>query len=94
MFVTLVSATGAIIALALLVLMSLSSVLPEAMDRFAAARHSASDGAQQSQISPRTSRYPSDGGSSATARRTGFAAVRGTGSRAIFQAGSAGPLPW
>ncbi|PKW13348.1 hypothetical protein A8926_0870 [Saccharopolyspora spinosa] len=94
MFVTLVSAIGAIIALALLVLMSLSSVLPEVVDRFATARRSTSDRAQQSQVSPRTSPYPSSGGSSATARRTGVAAVRGTGSRAVFQAGSAGPLPW
>lgn len=91
MLANIVSGIGAFIALAVLLLMSLSSVLPEIMDRVAARRGASTAGAR---VSPRAGRFPGNAGSSGPARRTAAGSVRGTGSHSVLPAGPAGSLPW
>ncbi|MBB5154404.1 hypothetical protein BJ970_001938 [Saccharopolyspora phatthalungensis] len=94
MFINVLSAIGAVTAVAVLLLMSASSVLPDALDRLSPARRrAADDSAQRSQVSPHRTLVPDDGGLCSTARHTGGGPARGTGSRGVFPTIRAGPLP-
>ncbi|RKT84528.1 hypothetical protein SAMN05421805_103462 [Saccharopolyspora antimicrobica] len=88
MVTTIFSIIGGVLAVAVLLLMSISSVLPDLLERFAP-RQSADEA-----VTRRMDRSRGSAGSAATARRSAVASVRGTGSHAVLPAGHAGSLPW
>lgn len=84
MFTTTFSIIGAVLAMAVLLLMALSSIL---LEQFSA--HRSSD----ESITHRTAQYPGNAGSAGPVRRSGVASARATGGHAVLPGGHAGSLP-